>query len=92
MSQFPQGVGIAYSVIPVISTLDEPLRSEVRQAFAESLRVVWQVLIGIAGIGLLSSLFMRGLPLHTEMDRRWAMDNVSTGVDHGVESTSQTSP
>ncbi|KAJ6474403.1 major facilitator superfamily domain-containing protein [Mycena vitilis] len=72
--QFPQGTAIAYSIIPLIPSLDEPLKNEIRVAFAESLRVVWQVLIGIAGAGLLASLAMKRLPLHTEVDQKWGID------------------
>jgi hypothetical protein len=40
--------------------------------------VIWQVFIGVAGIGLLASLFMKGLPLHTEVDRQWALEGEHT--------------
>lgn len=75
IEQSPKGVSIAYAIIPMIQTLEEPLRSEVRAAFADSLSVMWQVMVGIAGIGLLSSLFMKGLPLHTKVDESWGMDD-----------------
>lgn len=75
IEQFPGGVSIAYAIIPVIPELEEPLRSEIRTAFAGSLTVVWQVMAGIAGIGLLSSLFMKGLPLHTQTDENWGMED-----------------
>ena len=71
---FPKGVSIAYASIPVIKTLEEPLRSEVRRAFTDSIRVIYQVLIGIAGLGFLISLPMKALPLHTQMDEKWGMD------------------
>ncbi|TFY81266.1 hypothetical protein EWM64_g2741 [Hericium alpestre] len=74
LSVFPQGTAVAYSVIPVIPSLDEPLRSEVRAAFAGALRVLWQVLIGFGGLGLLVSLGMKGLPLHTSVDRNWGLN------------------
>ncbi|KAI0083047.1 hypothetical protein BDY19DRAFT_900943, partial [Irpex rosettiformis] len=47
--------------------------TEIRQAFADSIDVIWQVFIGIAGIGLLSSFFMKALPLHTQVDDRWGI-------------------
>ncbi|KAJ3552285.1 hypothetical protein NM688_g4228 [Phlebia brevispora] len=74
LSQFPEGVAIAYSIIPVIKTLEDPLRTQVRDAFADSIAVIWKVNIGIAGMGLLSSLAMKSLPLHTEVDKRWGLD------------------
>ncbi len=71
---FPKGVSIAYASIPVIKDLEEPLRSEVRRAFTDSIRVIYQVLIGIAGLGFLVSLPMKALPLHTQVDERWGME------------------
>lgn len=79
ISQFPGGVAIAYSVIPVIQNLPEPLQTQVKNAFAESVAVFWQVLIGIAGMGFVASLFMNALPLHTEIDKRWGLEEGKTG-------------
>ena len=67
-------MAIAYAVIPQIPSLPDPLKSEIHGAFAGSLQVVWQVLIGIAGIGFLSSLFMEGLPLHAALDEEWMLE------------------
>ncbi|KAH9834520.1 iron permease [Rhodofomes roseus] len=76
-AQFPEGSAIAYATIPIISQLPEPLKTEVRTAFASSLKVVWEVLLGIAGLGLLSSLFMKGLPLHSTVDDEWGLEQES---------------
>ena len=84
VSQVPGGVSLAYALIPVIPTLEEPFKTEVRVAFASSLKVYWQVLTGIAGIGLLASLFMKGLPLHTEVDRQWAMEEAESHQKENV--------
>ncbi|BGP49770.1 hypothetical protein JCM10450v2_005675 [Rhodotorula kratochvilovae] len=74
-SQFGEMTGdIAYALIPQIKTLAEPLRSDVQAAFADSLRTIWQVLIGVAGLGLVVSVFMQSLPLTTEMDEEnWGL-------------------
>ncbi|KAJ7191888.1 iron permease [Mycena pura] len=74
VSEFPQGAAIAYSIIPLIRTLPEPLKSEIQVAFGKSLSVVWQVLIGVSSIGLLLSLLMRRLPLHTDLDKKWGIE------------------
>ncbi|OBZ67783.1 putative transporter C3H1.06c [Grifola frondosa] len=74
LQKFPGGAAIAYALIPQVPSLPQPLKESVQVAFAGSLDVLWQVLIGIAGMGLLSSLFMKGLPLHTSLDEEWAMD------------------
>ncbi|KAI0040389.1 MFS general substrate transporter [Auriscalpium vulgare] len=68
------GVSIAYAVIPQIPQLPEPVRDDVRRAFASSLAIVWRVLIGGAGLGLLSSLPLSNLPLHTEKDGKWTLE------------------
>jgi hypothetical protein len=73
LQKFPQGSEIAYSAIPIISSLPEPLKSETRTAFAQGLKVIWEVYAGIAGIGVLSSLFMKHLPLHTSTDKDWEL-------------------
>ena len=84
LSQLPGGVSIAYSVIPVIRDLPEPLKTNVRHAFADSLRVYWQVLIGVSGAGLVTSLLMKGLPLHTKVDENWGLH------ENGPKSEGQT--
>ncbi|KAJ7201832.1 iron permease [Mycena pura] len=85
--QFPHGTAIAYSIIPAIQTLPEPLKTEIRVAFADSLRVVWQILIGISGLGFSVSLAMKRLPLHTEVDEKWGIDNESPKVEESLNSS-----
>ena len=72
-AQFPAGVQIAYAAIPVIGTLQEPLRGQVRGAFAESLRVVWQTMIGICGVGLVSVALMREVPMQKVVDETYGL-------------------
>jgi hypothetical protein len=74
ITKFPGGTEIAYSIIPVIRTLEEPLRSQVRIAFAHSLQVVWWTTTGIAGFGFLISLLMKHYKLHTAVDRDWGIE------------------
>ena len=83
VEKFPGGVAIAYSAIPVIPSLPEPFRAEVRKAFADSLAVLWRVCIGITGMGLLASLPMKALPLHTQVDERWALEDAGVGAVDG---------
>ncbi|KAI0316904.1 iron permease [Amylostereum chailletii] len=75
LSQFPGGTAIAYATIPLISQLPDQLKMQVRAAFADSLRVVWFVLLGVAGLGFLCSLPMKQLRLHTEVDQDWALQD-----------------
>ncbi|GJE99893.1 MFS general substrate transporter [Phanerochaete sordida] len=74
LAAYPQGVAAAYSIIPTIAALPEPLQTQVRAAFADAIAVVWRVMVGIAGLGLLASLAMRSLPLHTDVDERWGLE------------------
>lgn len=62
-----------YALIPELSTLPPEIRFEVQVAFAESLAVLWRVLAVISGVGLVASLFMRGLPLHNTLDADWVV-------------------
>jgi predicted MFS family arabinose efflux permease len=80
-SRFPEGVSIAYSIIPLIRTLPEPLKGQIQIAFADSLKVVWQALAGIAGGGLVVSLAMKGLKLHSEVDAKWGLNENSVESD-----------
>lgn len=69
----------------MIAELEEPLRSEVRDAFGDSLAVIWRVMAGIAAAGLAASLFMKALPLHTEVDKRWGLEDVEASVTGAQE-------
>ncbi|KAJ7167213.1 major facilitator superfamily domain-containing protein [Mycena crocata] len=75
LAKFPGGTQIAFAIIPSIRDLPQPLKDEVRHAFAGSLHVLWNVLAGISGIGLLFSLLMKHLPLHTSVDKDWGRDD-----------------
>ncbi|GAA5894341.1 hypothetical protein JCM6882_007636 [Rhodosporidiobolus microsporus] len=80
-AQFGEGE-IAFAAIPYIKALDEPLRNLVRAAFADSLQVIWQVCIGIAGIGFLLSLPIQQMDLATETDQEnWGLKEKSKAQD-----------
>lgn len=64
-------VDLAYSIIPIIKTLPEPLKHEVQVAFGESLSIIWKVMTGILAVGLLVSLLMKDVPLHDFTDEKW---------------------
>lgn len=83
---FPGHSSIAYAAIPVIPSLAQPLKDEVRKAFADSLRVNWEVLTAIAGVAFLVSLFMKGLPLHTQVDSNWGIQEAEGASVTDVES------
>ncbi|KAJ7122881.1 iron permease [Mycena epipterygia] len=73
VAQFPPGFEIAYAAIPAIKLLEEPLRTQVQAAFSESMAVIWQVMIGIGGLGLLLSFLMAEVPMDTTVDESYAL-------------------
>lgn len=66
-----KSVDLAYALIPLIRTLPEPTKHEVEVAFAGSIAVIWKVMAGILGLGLVSSFLMAGLPLQSVVDAKW---------------------
>ncbi|KAJ7779218.1 major facilitator superfamily domain-containing protein [Mycena metata] len=73
VAQFPPSTEIAYAAIPVIRELEEPLRSQVRAAFSDSMAAIWQALIGISGLGLLLSFLMAEVPMATTVDENYRL-------------------
>ncbi|KAJ7065624.1 iron permease [Mycena amicta] len=73
VAQFPGGVEIAYAAIPLIAPLEEPLKQQVRVAFADSLRVVWLVMTGISALGLASCFLLKEIPMGTEIDETYTL-------------------
>lgn len=60
-------------------------------AFADSLRVIWQVMIGVSGLGLVSSLLMEHKELHLETDQDWDLgvhENMGADVEKASPSPS----
>jgi len=56
----------------------------VRNTFADALKVVWQVVLGIAIAGFLCSLGMRQLQLHTKIDEDWGREDLPIDETQGV--------
>ena len=84
-SQFPQGVQIAYAIIPTISGLHEPLKSEVRAAFAQATQLTWRVMIGISGAGFLSVFLMKEFKLREDRDAQWGLQDQREEEKEGKE-------
>ncbi|KAF8322731.1 iron permease [Clavulina sp. PMI_390] len=75
LASFPNGVEVSYSIIPIVRQLPEPLKSQVREAFAASVADVWYTMTAIAGVGLIASLFARSYALSTITDKNWALED-----------------
>ncbi|KAG6916588.1 hypothetical protein DXG01_006238 [Tephrocybe rancida] len=80
-----KGVSIAYSAIPLIASLEEPLRTQVRVAFAEGIRVIWFVMIAMAGVGLVSTWLMADVPMQAKVDQKWALQEKDKKIHADAE-------
>jgi hypothetical protein len=65
LTQFSQGVEIAFETIPIIPSLNQLLKDDVRNTFGIALKVVWQVVLGISIAGMLCNIGVKQLKLHT---------------------------
>lgn len=86
--QFPQGVEIAFETIPIIRRLTQPLKGEVQNTFGIALKVVWQVVLGLSIVGILCTIGMKQLELHTNIDKDWGREDLLD--DHSQSDPQQT--
>lgn len=86
MSQLPAGTQLAYATIPKLEALPEALRSQVRNAFAGSLQIIWYVMLGISVLGLLSVLLMEEVAMKNTLNDDWGLQDVkSSDVENSVK-------
>ncbi|SGY35466.1 BQ5605_C002g01769 [Microbotryum silenes-dioicae] len=97
LALFHGEVEIAFSAIPKIVDMHkadtfppsthsaEPLRSQVREAFALSLRVIWLTMVFISGLGFLFSLLIQDIKLTTETDDQWGLHDGNSAPKVGDE-------
>lgn len=79
---------LAYGLVSSVRYMEEPLKSRVQIAFAASTQKIWLALLVMSAAGLLVSLAMRALPLHTTVDEKWGVD----GSDPSREKQSSSIP
>ncbi|KAI1792582.1 MFS general substrate transporter [Ganoderma leucocontextum] len=74
-AQFPGDVQIdmLYAAIPTIASLPESLRTEIQDAFAASFSVVWKVMVGFCGAGLLSVFLLKEIPMLQDTDETYGL-------------------
>lgn len=88
LAQFPSGMKISYAVIPILHTLFDPLRSQVEHSFAIGMTHIWYVVVGIAGLGLVSCLPAQRFFLREYTDETWGFEDkkeIKVGVEDDVE-------
>jgi len=87
LEQLPGAVAGAYSAIPRIANLPEPLRTQVRVAFADSIRVIWLVMIPFGGVGLITALGMKAYKLETVTDEQWGIAQNKNADEETLDDT-----
>ena len=89
LQSLAQGVEISYAAIPQIKGLTGPMKDAVRVAFADSLDVLWEVMIAIAGLGFLSAWLMREVGLQQIQDENWGLNDTDVVLDRGVSGSAE---
>ncbi|KIJ29240.1 hypothetical protein M422DRAFT_188781 [Sphaerobolus stellatus SS14] len=87
LTRFPEGLQIAFAAIPQIKGLPEPLRTQVRVAFSNSMSTVWKVMIGISGLGLLSVLLLKEIALKETTNENYGLKDDTKEKQGGTETT-----
>jgi hypothetical protein len=65
---------LAYAAIPFIAPLPEPLRDQVREAFALSIRTIWISMSAVVCIGLAANFWIKTYGLNMAMDGDWGLE------------------
>jgi len=78
LTQFPEFGRDALAAIPSIRTLPEPQQTELRVAFAASMSVIWKTMIGISGMGLLTLLLLKEVPMNAVVDENYGLHDPKT--------------
>ncbi|KAJ6506288.1 MFS general substrate transporter [Mycena vitilis] len=74
----PSGTEIAYTVIPLIYSMPTALKTEVQEAFLQSLRHVWIAMAVLSGIGMCTMVLIENIPLQSTTDKKWDTVNEKT--------------
>ncbi|KAG9037477.1 hypothetical protein FRB95_005416 [Tulasnella sp. JGI-2019a] len=67
------GVQAAYSLIPAVHRLAEPMQSESREALAAGLRTVWKLMFGVSVVGAFCACFMEEIDMSEETHTLWGL-------------------
>lgn len=72
---------LTYSIIPKIASLPADLQHATQQAFVDSLRLVWIVMVALCGVGMLTVIFIKEFPLNKTTDKSWGLQEKKKSVD-----------
>ncbi|KAF7332996.1 MFS general substrate transporter [Mycena venus] len=79
-SSLPRGTEIAYAIVPLIPSMAPAVKTEVKDAFLQSLRQVWIAMAVLCGIGLCTLVMIKDIPLRTTTDKKWDTVNEKQAV------------
>ncbi|KAK7687772.1 hypothetical protein QCA50_008991 [Cerrena zonata] len=68
------GAEIAFAIIPVINTFEEPLKTQIKEAIAPSMSIIWKTMIGISGTGLITLVFLGEVPMNACTDENYGLE------------------
>ncbi|KAG6844975.1 hypothetical protein H0H87_001918 [Tephrocybe sp. NHM501043] len=91
VSQFPDSADIAYSIVPTIPMLLDPLKHDVQFGFLRSFRILWIATEVLCALGTLTVLFMKDLPLRKTVDKDWGLEK-KTETESAVEEALSSPP
>ncbi|KAG9002658.1 hypothetical protein FRB90_011342 [Tulasnella sp. 427] len=80
-SSAQKGIEITYAAVPLIHSLEEPIKTEVKKAFVGSLRVIWLVMAGIGAAGILVVFGMKDLVMHEVTNEDWGLKEEDSNRD-----------
>jgi hypothetical protein len=85
-AQMSGGNAYAHASKEFINSFQGSLRDEVLSVFTDSLKVVWQVAIGIVGLAFLLSFLEKEIKLREELDTEYGLEKKEKSKS--VEATS----
>ena len=65
----------------MIPSLEEPLKTEVQNAFSASFSMIWKVMLGFCGAGFLSVFLLKEIPMLQHTDDTYALRKRSAELD-----------
>lgn len=71
-------IDLSSASLSLLPTLSDPLQREVREAFGSSCSALWLMVMGILGVGLISSLMMQDFPTDREVVASNAKEQTSS--------------
>ncbi|KAG6906980.1 hypothetical protein DXG01_011120 [Tephrocybe rancida] len=91
VNQFPESADIAYSIVPDILAMPEPLKHDVQAGFLSSFRVLWIATEIMCAVGAITVALMKDLPLRKTVDKDWGLEKKPPGAEAAAEAAADPS-